>query len=111
LHRALFFYPIPFAGTELAEMAGDPLKNKKDGLNPRTTNYFFSRINISAMSDQELRNIFRVVYLRFYLKPQRVFRLIRVFINHPELFKIELLTRRLIYTFLPGRRLKSLTGL
>ena len=55
LHRAMFFRTIPFAGTELAEMAADFIKNKNDLYDPRKINYYNSILNISAMSDNELQ--------------------------------------------------------
>jgi radical SAM superfamily enzyme YgiQ (UPF0313 family) len=85
LHRAFFFNPIPFAGTELAEMAVDFIKNKNDIFNPRGINYYNSTLNISAMSDRELKKIFRQAYRRFYLNVKRMLKLI---IRHPNAFSL-----------------------
>jgi len=104
LHRALFFNPMPFAGTELAEMAADVLKNKKeDTFNPQIMNYHESELNISAMSDQELRKISLDAYRVFYLNPWRVLRLTRLAIRHPKIFPINRIVKMFINTFLPGR--------
>jgi anaerobic magnesium-protoporphyrin IX monomethyl ester cyclase len=80
LHRAYFLYAMPFAGTELANMAADVLKNKS--LDPGHMNYFDSTLNISAMSDSELQRVFRRAYRRFYMNPKRILRLI---IRYPRI--------------------------
>jgi radical SAM superfamily enzyme YgiQ (UPF0313 family) len=99
LHRALFFNPMPFAGTELAEMAADVLK-QKNLLDPCVMNYHVNTLNISAMTDQELQKISKEAYRSFYINPKRVFRLIRLAISHPKLFAPERLAGMFIRTFL-----------
>jgi radical SAM superfamily enzyme YgiQ (UPF0313 family) len=81
LHRALFLVVTPFAGTELAEMAADHLKIKYGKMPPRQVNYYSHNINISAMSDTELRTVFRNAHLRFYLNPRKVMKLLT---THPD---------------------------
>jgi radical SAM superfamily enzyme YgiQ (UPF0313 family) len=81
LHRALFYIPIPFAGTELVQMSADFLKDKNDTIDLQQMTYFASTLNISAMSDYELQRLFRYAHLRFYLKPQRLLKLV---IHHPS---------------------------
>lgn len=81
LHRAYFSFTIPFAGTEVAEMAADKLKCTNSDFNPRDLNYFSTTINISAMSDSDLQKVFRLAYRRFYLKPARI---VRLAISHPQ---------------------------
>jgi radical SAM superfamily enzyme YgiQ (UPF0313 family) len=104
LHRALFFNPIPFTGTELAKMAADVLKNKNDSLDPLKMNYQITTLNISAMPDRELQKISKLAYRRFYINPQRIFRLIKLAIQHPELFSFQRLAGMFLFTFLPKRQ-------
>jgi len=103
LHRALFFNPIPFTGTELEKMAADVLKNKKDSLDPLKMNYHISTLNISAMPDHELQKISRLAYRRFYMNPKRIFRLIKLIIQHPEIFNLKRLAGLCLFTF-PHKR-------
>jgi anaerobic magnesium-protoporphyrin IX monomethyl ester cyclase len=100
LHRAFFYIPVPFKGTELADMAVDVFKNRKDTIDSRNMNYFNSTLNISAMSDHDLQRVFRRAYRRFYLNPKRIAMLV---IHHPRilsfpryafLFLIKILPRR-----------------
>jgi anaerobic magnesium-protoporphyrin IX monomethyl ester cyclase len=85
LHRAFFFKPLPFAGTELAKMAADFFKFKKDTFDPLEVSYLSSDLNISAISNRDLRNIVISAYLRFYLSPKRILRLI---IYHPDFLSL-----------------------
>ena len=101
LHRAFFFNPIPFAGTELAKMAVDFLKNKNYIFNPRGINYYNSMLNISAMSDRELKKIFRQAYRRFYLNFKRLLKLI---IHHPNAFSLPHYAFLAMIKLLPRRR-------
>jgi radical SAM superfamily enzyme YgiQ (UPF0313 family) len=103
LHRALFFNPKPFAGTELAKMSADFLKNKNNFFDPQSANYGNSIINISAMSDDELQMIFKNVYKKFYLNPKRILRMIILVMRHPEVFTLTRLAGMFSYTFFPKR--------
>jgi radical SAM superfamily enzyme YgiQ (UPF0313 family) len=85
LHRALFFNPIPFAGTEMAEMASNFIKNKFDEINPQELAYFTSALNISAMPDNQLQKVFQHAYRKFYMNPKRM---LRVLIHHPDVFSL-----------------------
>lgn len=106
LHRALFFNPKPFAGTQLAAMAKDHLPDKSDFFDPQKSNYCKDTINISAMSDDELQLIFQNVYKRFYSNPKRIFRVMILVIRHPELFTLTRLTGMFSYTFFRKRSRK-----
>ncbi len=101
LDRAIFFNPIPFEGTELAEMCGGILKNRNDVTNPHDMNYFTSALNISAMSDRELQRIFRHANSKFYLNPKRILRLI---IRHPNIFSLPRYAFMALTKILPGKR-------
>jgi radical SAM superfamily enzyme YgiQ (UPF0313 family) len=85
LHRAYLFNPIPFEGTELADMALDAQKKRNYDIDPHDANYFNSTFNISAMSDRDLQRVFRRAYRRVYLNPKRILRLI---IHHPQVLSI-----------------------
>lgn len=82
LHRALFFNPKPFEGTELAKMAGAALKNKSVAIDLRDINYFNNTLNISSMSDNDLQLVVRRAYTLFYLNPKRIIGLI---VYHPRI--------------------------
>lgn len=94
LHRAYFFKPMPFTGTELAEMAADLLENKNKKIDPQKMNYFNSTQNISAMSDNELKKVFKRAFRLFYLNPKRLGRIIIVY---PDILA---LPKRLLVTLL-----------
>ena len=99
LHRAFFFNPTPFAGTELADMAADILKNRINGIDPRYMNYF-TKANISAMSDRELQMVFRRANRKFYLNPKRILRLI---IRHPNILSLPNYAFSTLIKILPRR--------
>ena len=101
LHRAIFFNPVPFKGTELADMVFDAQKNSHKDIDLHDLNYFNTTLNISAMSDGELRRVFRRAYIRFYLNPKRVLRLI---IHHPQILSIPRYAFLILIKVLPGRR-------
>jgi radical SAM superfamily enzyme YgiQ (UPF0313 family) len=100
LHRAFFYNPTPFAGTDLAEMAADVLKKRKESIDPRDVNYFNS-INISAMPDRDLQRVLRRAYRRFYLNPKRILRLA---IHHPNFFSLPRYAFLALIKMLPRRR-------
>ncbi|PKN10383.1 MAG: hypothetical protein CVU72_01355, partial [Deltaproteobacteria bacterium HGW-Deltaproteobacteria-7] len=101
LHRALFFNPKPFAGTELAKMVNDNLPDKNDFFDPQKSNYCRDSINISGMPDKELQMIFRNVYMRFYLNPKRILRIMILMLRHPEVFTLKRIAGMFFYAFLP----------
>jgi len=85
LHRAVFFYVVPFAGTELSKMAADKIRSKKIKIDSKNMLYYLSKLNISEMSDAELHIVIRRAYQRFYLNPGRIF---KILISHPNLFNL-----------------------
>jgi len=85
LHRALFYIPVPFAGTELADMSSEFLKRKSDIINACQMHYYDHSLNMSAMSDRELQKVFQYAYRRFYLNPKRILRLA---IHHPNILSL-----------------------
>ena len=101
LHRALFFNPMPFAGTELAGMVSDVQKKRSDNIVPRDMNYFNSTLNISAMSDRDLQRVFRRAYRRLYLNPKRILRMI---VHHPKVLSLPRQVVRIMIKIFPRRR-------
>jgi radical SAM superfamily enzyme YgiQ (UPF0313 family) len=81
LHHATFTYVTTFAGTELSEMSAHLFDGNTPTTDPRFTNYFNNSLNVSAMTDKELRFVFRRAYRLFFLNPKRIFRLA---IHHPR---------------------------
>lgn len=81
LHQAMFFNVVPFAGTELAALAGapDPVRAGARGL--EALDFHRARVNVSAMADEELFGLQRSAYLRFYGDPRR---LLRIAASHPR---------------------------
>lgn len=104
LHRALFFNPKPFAGTQLATMATNYLPDKNDLFNLQKMAYCKGTINISAMSDDELQIIFQNVYKRFYINPRRIVRMMILVMKHSELFTLKRLGEMFFYAFFPKLR-------
>jgi len=81
LHRAFFMLVTPFAGTKLADMSSDVLSTRNINIDLENLNFYNHSINVSAMTDDELRKVFRSSYKRFYLNPSRIIRLI---LKHPD---------------------------
>jgi len=106
LHRALFYVPIPFAGTKLAGMTADILKNKNYTVDMQKDTYFTSALNISAMSDSELQGIFRGAYRRFYMDPRRILKLA---VCHPSFFSLPRYAFLSMLRALPRRRHSTCT--
>jgi anaerobic magnesium-protoporphyrin IX monomethyl ester cyclase len=101
LHRALFFNPKPFAGTQLAKMAMDYRPDENKLFDPQKMNYDRNTINISSMSDDELQMIFRNAYRRFYLNPKRIFRLLNLAIHNPEIFSLNRIAKLFLSKIIP----------
>jgi radical SAM superfamily enzyme YgiQ (UPF0313 family) len=99
-HRASFLLVTPFAGTELADMGADILKNKNSTIDPRYMNYLNNSLNISAMSDTELHRVFRSAYRRFYMNPRKILRLT---IHHPRFLSLPRYAFITLLKFLPRR--------
>jgi anaerobic magnesium-protoporphyrin IX monomethyl ester cyclase len=100
LHRALFSFATPFAGTELEEMAIDILKNKSEVKDKNHTNFYYTT-NISAMSDDELQRVFRSSHRRFYLNPKRI---LRIIVRHPNIFSLAYYGALTLIRVIPRRR-------
>lgn len=100
LHCATFMLVTPFAGTELANMCAAFLRSGNNKINPRHTTYFTNNQNISAMTDRDLREVFRRAYRRFYLSPKRLFNLAA---HHPKVFSLPFYAFLFFMKILPRR--------
>lgn len=100
LHCATFMLVTPFAGTELATMCADSLRGGSDNSNPRHTTYFTNNQNISAMTDRDLREVFRRSYRRFYLNPRRLLNLAS---HHPKALSLPFYAFLFLMKILPRR--------
>jgi anaerobic magnesium-protoporphyrin IX monomethyl ester cyclase len=103
LHRAFFFSPIPYPGTELAVMAAESIKNKSETIDLQKMVFFppSSNLNISAMSDTELQSVLRSAYRRFYLNLKRILRLV---MYHPRILSLPWYAVITLIKFLPLKR-------
>jgi radical SAM superfamily enzyme YgiQ (UPF0313 family) len=99
LHRASFFTPVPFEGTALAEMVAKTQQSKQENLCCTDLNYYNSKINISAMSDRELKTVFRCAYLRFYVNLKRIRNIV---IIHPQKRSLPRYVFLILIKVLPG---------
>lgn len=100
LHRAFFMVPMPFPGTELAEMVSKGKKAICRHGAMHSMNYFNSTLNISSMSDHDMQKIFRSAYRRFYINPRRMFRMVVHFPGVLSLFRYAIL---FIMKFIPKK--------
>jgi anaerobic magnesium-protoporphyrin IX monomethyl ester cyclase len=90
LHVASFFYLNPFPGTEVARMTDLDLT----GYTFR--DYSTMTVNLSAESDEVLRNVCKRTYRRFYLHPRRILSTIRVVPKNPRTLLNAFLVLRLM---------------
>jgi len=75
--HAQFHRVIPFPGTALASMAPSWAKNAESW---EFESFFSSRMNLSAVSDEELQAMIRRAYCSFYLRPRKVIGILK---RHP----------------------------
>lgn len=78
-HTAAFFRVIPFKGTELfrqVEEAGYPLPSDWSAYEP-----YHTHINLSAVPEERITRIRNGAYRRFYLRPRRLWRILRLIPN------------------------------
>ncbi len=95
LHAAHFFMVNPYEGTELAELAK---KMGKPVVNDFNNNYMTSGFsNLTDLSDKEVNRIRRWGLMRFWLKPSRVWAIVR---DYPRKSQLPYLAIILIKRFL-----------
>jgi len=78
-HTAAFFRVIPFKGTELfrqVEAAGHPLPTDWSAYEP-----YQSAINLSEVPEERIVRLRKQAYRRFYLSPQRLWRIFKLIPN------------------------------
>ncbi len=78
LHLALFLIVIPFKGTELYEQIPHNALFDK----PIDTDYYTMPFNLSDVPDKIFFRIYRYAYIKFYLNPKRI---IRILMSKPSL--------------------------
>ncbi|MCL5878203.1 MAG: B12-binding domain-containing radical SAM protein [Deltaproteobacteria bacterium] len=76
LHTALFFMVNMFKGTEIYKQAQDTGVEIPE-LNLEDFDYHAMPFNVSAVSDKRLHRLYSGAYVRFYLNPVRVFRILK----------------------------------
>ncbi len=96
LHAAHLFMVNPYEGTELAELAkkmGKPVVNDFDN------NYLTSGFaNLTDLSDKEVNGIRRWGLMRFWLKPSRVWAIVRDYPFKSQLpYLVTILIKRLLF--------------
>jgi radical SAM superfamily enzyme YgiQ (UPF0313 family) len=83
LHSANFWFVTPFKGTELYDQAmkmGYSLPDQADGLH-----YFDPSTDLSEVSADELKKMVQRTFLRFYLNPWRLWRILKLFPNKMQI--------------------------
>lgn len=76
LHFAMFFVPNPFPHTELHRMFREAGKLPAE-VNTVDYEYVSAPFNSSAIPDADFQRLYRQAYRSFYVKPSRVFRILR----------------------------------
>ena len=99
-HVALFFIVTPYRGTEMSRQLGDPDLPVDEQLN-----FFETGIEVNGtLAAGRLHRIVRRAYLRFFLSPRRVLRILRDHPNRRALPSMALLAlRRLTVRAASGR--------
>ncbi len=77
LHTASFFTVTPFPNTELHDLVKKTQPEVLKKINYNDTDYCTFKVNISAESDQTLFQYQRKANRSFFLKPSRMFRIVR----------------------------------
>ncbi len=107
LHGAYFFIATPFRGTELFDMAGDEaIARAHSGFEDH--DYFKGNYNMSAVPDERFFDLQRKAFRKFYLHPQRMWRILRDHPNRRCLMNYFLITLRKIILKERGNRMEEL---
>jgi len=83
LHSFNIWFVTPFPGTELYQQALD-LGYKLSADVDRYT-YFFPETTLSELSPKQLQRLARLTYIKFYLNPWRLWRILKLFPNKKQL--------------------------
>ena len=100
LHTASFYTVTPFPSTALYAYTETHYPEKLDALQYSDRDFCAMRVNLSAVSDERLFYYQRMANRRFYLKPNRLYRILR---DYPQ--------RHLLPLYIPivaGRMFKGL---
>ena len=81
LDLAYFFIVIPFKGTPLFEENKMMIAEKYKNVPFSDYNYFRGVFNLSSVSDKEFIKIQQMAYLRFYLYPRRILRILSKYLS------------------------------
>ncbi len=77
LHTASFYTVTPFPGTPLYEYALEYYPDKLTAVNYSNMDFCAMRANLSAVSDEKLYYYQRKANRTFFLKPERIYRILR----------------------------------
>ncbi len=91
VHIADFFYLAPYPGTEVSQMAG------LDARNVAYSDFSDISVNLSAATDEELHNMAKYAYRKFYLDPWRIARILKVVPKNMHLVLNAVITARLLF--------------
>jgi len=75
LHTAYFFLVVPFKGTELYRICNEKLKSVQMDFSHYS--YVTSAFNLSEVSDEELFQLHKYAYKKFYIDPMRIIRVVK----------------------------------
>lgn len=96
LNAAYFFIATPFQGTELFNMAG-PEAIKRAGSDYSDHDYFKGNYNMSDVPDNVFFKFQREAFRKFYLNPDRIYRIIRDHPNRASLMDYFIVTLRRVF--------------
>ena len=107
LHLALFFVLHPFKGTEIVKQIEQTGKQLPD-IDLKEFDYYIISFNPSSIENKKFHRLFTWAYLRFYLNPSRIFRILRDKPLHNDLL-LRVITTSLFFlrSPKPGSRYKK----
>ena len=83
LHSFNIWFVTPFPGTELFQQATEMGYQLKADFEQYT--YFFPETTLSELNPRQLKRLARWTFIRFYLNPWRLWRIIKLFPNKKQL--------------------------
>lgn len=107
LHLALFFVLHPFKGTEIVKQIEQTGKQLPD-IDLNEFDYYIISFNPSSVENKKFHRLYTWAYLRFYLNPSRIFRILRDKPLHNDLL-LRIITTSLFFirSPKPGSRYKK----
>ncbi len=76
MHGALFFLVNPFGGIELAKQV-ESMGKMPSAIKYEDFDYHAMPFNVSTVPDKKLRRLYSMAWIRFYLNPVRVLRILK----------------------------------